>query len=205
MSGPVPGRTGRYAAALRYEVGVSGGRAFVMDEDTELGELIPESQIGAARQGSLAQVLDIAPGRWDARTEADRARRGYGLLVLRGLLVRRVGYAGRFGAELLSAGDLLRPWEFDGDDMIGFETTWRVLTSTRLAVLDLRWAERMAPFPRIGPALAGRALYRSRRVTAMMAIAQQPKRHLPVSAGDEDIHVGAGTRPHRPVCRGIAL
>jgi CRP/FNR family transcriptional regulator, cyclic AMP receptor protein len=175
MSEPVPGRTCRYARAVRYQVGVIGGRAFVMDEDRELGELVAPTQAGAARQGSLAQVLDIPPGRWDARTEADRARHGYGLLVLEGLLIRRVGYAGRFGAELLSAGDLLRPWEFDGDDTVGFETTWRILTGSRLAVLDLRWAERMAHYPRIGPALAGRALYRSRRVTAMMAISQQPR------------------------------
>ena len=154
---------------------VSGGRAFVLEVDSELGALVAEAQRGAARQASVAGVLELPAGSWDARAVAGRARHGYGLLVLEGLLVRRVGNAGRYGAELLAAGDLLRPWEFDGDDTIGFETSWRVLTGTRMAVLDLRWAERMASFPRLGPALAGRALYRARRVTAMMAIAQQPR------------------------------
>lgn len=38
-------------------------------------------------------------------------RHGIGLLLLGGLIVRRVGVGGRFGAELLSDGDLLRPWQ----------------------------------------------------------------------------------------------
>jgi CRP/FNR family transcriptional regulator, cyclic AMP receptor protein len=147
----------------------------VLDEDTDLAELVPEGRLGAARQSSLAAVLDVPTGMWDASRDADRAREGYGLLVIGGVLIRRVGFGGRFGAELLAVGDLLRPWEFDGDDSIGFETGWRVLVPTRLAVLDLLWTERMNRYPKGGPALAGRALQRSRRLTAMMAIAQQPR------------------------------
>jgi len=154
---------------------VNGGRAYVLEIDADLAELVPEQRRGAAEQASQAAVLDIHSGLWDAREDADRARDGYGLLVLDGVLIRRVGYAGRYGAELLSDGDLLRPWEFDGADSLGFETGWRVLTRTRLAVLDLLWTERMGRYPRVGPALAGRALGRSRRLTAMMAIAQQPR------------------------------
>ena len=95
--------------------------------------------------------------------------------MLDGVLVRRVGYGGRYGAELLAAGDLMRPWDFDSDETLGFETTWRVLAQTRLAVLDAPWTERMARYTQVGPALAGRALARSRRLTALMAIAQQPR------------------------------
>ena len=147
----------------------------MLDGDVELAELVPRELRDAARQASLTTVVDVPAGRWNARREADRARDGYGLLVLEGVLIRRVGSAGRFGAELLGPGDLLRPWEFDGEDPLGFETGWRVLVGTRLAVLDLTWTERMARYPKVGPALAGRALGRSRRVTAMMAIAQQPR------------------------------
>jgi CRP/FNR family cyclic AMP-dependent transcriptional regulator len=151
------------------------GRSIVLDEDTDLAELIPRAQLQSARQASLARVLDVPSGWWDAREDADRSRDGFGLLVLGGVLVRRVGFAGRFGAELLADGDLLRPWEYDGDETIGFETTWRVLASARLAVLDTVWTERMARYTKVGPALAGRALARSRRLAAMMAIAQQPR------------------------------
>ena len=154
---------------------VSSARAYVFDGDVELAELVPAELREAARQASVTTVVDVAPGRWNARREADRARDGYGLLVLEGVLLRRVGAAGRYGAELLAAGDLLRPWEFDGEDSLGFETGWRVLVGTRLAVLDLAWTERMGRYPKVGPALAGRALSRSRRLTSMMAIAQQPR------------------------------
>lgn len=154
---------------------VSSARAYVFDGDVELAELVPAELREAARQASVTTVVDVGPGRWNARREADRARDGYGLLVLEGVLLRRVGAAGRYGAELLAAGDLLRPWEFDGEDSLGFETGWRVLVGTRLAVLDLAWTERMGRYPKVGPALAGRALSRSRRLTSMMAIAQQPR------------------------------
>ena len=154
---------------------MNGSRAYVLDEDADLAELVPEQRREAARKSSLAAVVDVVTGRWDSRRESDRARDGYGLLVLEGVLIRRVGAGGRYGAELLAHGDLLRPWEFDGEDVLGFESGWRVLTSLRLAVLDLQWAERMVRYPRVGPALAGRALVRSRRLAAMMAIAQQPR------------------------------
>jgi CRP/FNR family transcriptional regulator, cyclic AMP receptor protein len=154
---------------------VAAARAYVLDEDAELAELVAQPRFASARQASVAAVIDVPAGHWDARQDADRARDGYGLLVLEGVLIRRVGFEGRFGAELLADGDLLRPWEFDGDDLLGFETGWRVLVPTRLAVLDLPWTERMVRHPRVGPTLAGRALIRSRRLAAMMAIAQQPR------------------------------
>ena len=147
----------------------------MLDEDRDLAELIPPSLLQNARQASLAAIIQIDAGQWDARVDANRAREGFGLLALDGVLVRRVGYGGRFGAELLATGDLLRPWEFDGDESIGFETTWRVLSETRFAVLDHGWTERMCRYPAIGPALAGRAMHRARRLAAMMAIAQQPR------------------------------
>jgi CRP/FNR family transcriptional regulator, cyclic AMP receptor protein len=161
---------------MRYQgCAVNGTRALVLDEDSDLAQLVPSQHLPNARQASVAATVDLDAGKWDAREDADRARDGFGLLALGGVLVRRVGYGGRFGAELLGAGDLLRPWEYDGDETLGFETTWRVLAPTCLAVLDSGWAERMARYTRVGPALAGRAMDRSRRLAAMMAIAQQPR------------------------------
>ena len=57
-----------------------------------------------------------------------------GLLVLQGLLIRRVGIDGRFGAEILGEGDLLRPWQ--GQEVspaLARTTGWRVLQRTRVA------------------------------------------------------------------------
>jgi CRP/FNR family cyclic AMP-dependent transcriptional regulator len=149
----------------------------VLDEDSELSEVVGEARAGQARGASSARVLRVPTGSWDATDDADAARGGYGLLVLGGVLVRRVGVDGRYGAELLAQGDLLRPWQHDGAGaaVMPFETAWRVVAPSRLAILDLRWAARMAPFPEIAGELVGRALERSLRLATMMAIVQQPR------------------------------
>ena len=52
----------------------------------------------------------------------------------------------------LGPGDLLQPWRHDGEQVtLPFEAAWRVLSDLRLAVLDLAWLTRMAPFPRSRP------------------------------------------------------
>jgi hypothetical protein len=147
----------------------------VLGEDPDLGRPLDEQRTAQARRAGAAAVLELAEGTWDARQAAEVARDGAGLLIAAGLLVRRVGRDGRFGAELLSPGDILRPWEHDGEEtVLPFGTTWRVPAPARLAVLDLAWARRMAPFPEVAAALVGRALDRSRRL-AVKAIAQHPR------------------------------
>jgi hypothetical protein len=150
----------------------------VLDQDAMLSDLVPEDRVAQARQAATAVCMRVQPGSWAAAEHSERARGGYGLLVMEGLLIRRVGMDGRFGAELLGPGDLLRPWQHDGEGAGGtlpFETAWRIVAPTRLAVLDLRWAARVAAWPQVGAELAGRALDRSLRLVATMAIVQQPK------------------------------
>ncbi|HKH16615.1 MAG TPA: helix-turn-helix domain-containing protein, partial [Solirubrobacteraceae bacterium] len=147
----------------------------VLDADAGLRAVVGE-RASRARNASLAGVLALRTGSWNATEQAELARGGFGLLVLDGVLLRRVGVEGRFGAELLAQGDLLRPWQHDGEGgVLPFETTWRVVVATRLAILDVRWAARMAPFPEVAGELAGRCLERSLRLAAIMAIVQQPR------------------------------
>jgi len=148
----------------------------VLDEDRPLGEMVPAGSLERARLASIAAVLRRPAGLWDADVDADVARNGFGLLVLEGALVRGIGVDGRFGAELLAAGDLLRPWQHDGaGGVLAFEMEWRIVAPVRLAALDLRWATRMAPYPSVAAELTGRALDRSRRLATLMAISQQPR------------------------------
>ena len=115
-------------------------------------------------------------GRGSPAPGAASISNGFGLLVLDGLLLRRVRLGDRFGVELLSNGDLLRPWE--GEDAVASivrEPQWTVLHAARLAVLDIEFARRISAFPEIAAQLAGRALRRSRWFAVNMAIVQQPK------------------------------
>ncbi|MBS1678392.1 MAG: Crp/Fnr family transcriptional regulator [Actinobacteria bacterium] len=117
----------------------------------------------------------IAKGDWDP-AEAYREPAGFGLLVLSGFLVRRVGRAGRFGAELLGPGDLLRPWQTVGPFATRpFEPVWSVVVPVELALLDFAFVSRAAPFPAVSLQLVDRAVLRSRHLAVALAIVQQPR------------------------------
>jgi CRP-like cAMP-binding protein len=150
--------------------------ANVILEDRELADAVAPARLETAVRVGLAPLLRVPAGAWSAAEQADAARGGYGLLVLAGWLVRRIGIGPRVGAELLGPGDVLRPQEHDGAAAtLPFEEHWRVLEGLRLAVLDCAWSERMTAVPEVGIELAGRALLRSRRVAAALAIAQRSR------------------------------
>src|SRR3954469_8946349 len=151
-------------------------RVIVLEADRGLCEVVDPGRAGRARAASRAAAAARRAGSWDAARDAALARDGFGLLILEGVLVRRVGVEGRFGAELLSAGDLLRPWQHDGEaGALPFEMAWRIVAPLRFAILGRAWAARMAPYPEVAAELVGRALERSRRLATLMAIAQQPR------------------------------
>lgn len=151
----------------------------LLREDSELAEAIPHSLRAQAVEDCVVRVRSVARGRW--RPESGAAdwvgAGGIGLLVLEGLLIRRVGVDDRFGAELLGEGDLLRPWQ--GEDGAGTTITpttgWRVLEATRLAVLDEGAARVMAGYPQLTGALVARAVSRSRNMAVNMAIIHQAR------------------------------
>jgi CRP/FNR family cyclic AMP-dependent transcriptional regulator len=149
----------------------------VLAADPDLAEGLSGPRLERARRDCIAGFVVVDAGAWEPeREEADAVRGGIGLLVLDGLLVRRVGRGGRFGAELLGPGDLLRPWQHDGEDTtLPFETSFRVMQRLAVALLDLAFAARLAPYPEIVSALVGRALQRSRTLAVNIAIAHHPR------------------------------
>ena len=105
----------------------------VLDVDPGLAELVPADQRPQARQATGATILRYGTGPWrePERDTTERARGGYGMLVVDGLLLRRVGVGGRHAAELLGPGDLLRPWQLEAESTLDVEWTWRVVAPTR--------------------------------------------------------------------------
>jgi CRP/FNR family transcriptional regulator, cyclic AMP receptor protein len=150
----------------------------VLSEDPELAEAIPLPLRDRAIDECLAPVRSVGRGRWqpDSTVAGWVGPGGIGLLVLEGLILRRVGVDDRFGAELLGEGDLLRPWQADGPGATLSRTTgWKMLEATRMAVLDERMAGIMAGYPQLTGALVGRALERSRNLVVNMAIIHQAR------------------------------
>ncbi len=147
----------------------------ILREDPELAEVLSPAEREQATDECVARTVRIPRGRWTVDW-GDEMRRGIGLLVLDGLLLRRVGIDGRFGAELLGEGDLLRPWQGeDADPPLSRTTGWRVLEAARIAVLDMNAARCMAAYPQLTGRLVGRALERARSLAINMAIVHQAR------------------------------
>jgi CRP-like cAMP-binding protein len=148
----------------------------VLDEDPDLARAVGGPRQAAARRDLRAAVINVPSGRWNAMEHADAAAGGLGLLIVEGVLARRVGRARRFGAELLGPGDLLRPAE-DGVELATtpFMTAWRAIEPLRLAVLDQRFVSRLAPYPEVAVALTARSVDRARHVLIHMAIAHHAR------------------------------
>jgi CRP/FNR family cyclic AMP-dependent transcriptional regulator len=139
----------------------------VLEEDPDLLEAVPAERRRDAAGALTARTVVIPSGPWPAETGLQPD--GIGLLVLQGLLLRRVGLDGRYGAELLSESDLLRPWQGEnGSATLPTVTGWSVIEPTRAAVLDIDFA--LVRYPELVGRLVGRAIQRSRHLAMNMAI-----------------------------------
>ena len=146
-------------------------RSSILVEDPALAEGLHGNQLAAAVRDCVAATIRIPRGVWTPGDEIDGSRPGLGLLVLDGLLVRRVGLALRFGAELLGDGDLLRPWQQeDVATTLPRKGGWRALEPSRLAVLDEAFTARAGRYPELISALFARVLRRSRTLATTIAI-----------------------------------
>jgi CRP/FNR family transcriptional regulator, cyclic AMP receptor protein len=148
----------------------------VLELDPSLAEEIPAELRERAIAECVAREMVIPTGRWRGSPPISGQGLGIGLLVLDGLLVRRVGIEGRYGAELLGEGDLLRPSE-GTDEMPTLPMTvgWRVLETARVAILDDTFMGHFATYPQLGGRLLGRAISRSRNIAVNMAIVHQAR------------------------------
>lgn len=148
----------------------------VLAEDPDLADLLTGSRLEPAIQDCVAGVVRFEPGEWSPPPVTGDLRSGLGMLLLDGLLVRRVGVGGRVGSELLGEGDLLRPWEGeDGEGPNRQKGRWSALRRGRLALLDRDFTCRACRHPEIIAALFGRAIKRSRFMAVTMAILHQPR------------------------------
>ncbi len=155
---------------------MSGRVVRVLDCDPDLGDGLDPDRLSQASAEVRAFSEALEPGTWEEQTWSEETRAGVGLLVLDGLLLRRVSLDGRYGAELLAGGDLLRPWQKeDAIASVSRSSGWQVLERAHVAVLDLDFSRRIAPYPEIVGQLMARMLRRARYLAVIMAIVHQPR------------------------------
>jgi CRP/FNR family cyclic AMP-dependent transcriptional regulator len=157
-------------------LGVGSATVRLLDHDPDLAVGLDRERLAEARRDVSVATLEFPRGPWRERVWPAQLRHGLGLLVLDGLLLRRVKLDGRFSAELVGRGDLLRPWQQD-DAFASVSYTWdgRVLERSRLARLDLDFARRVSHYPELQAQLLARALSRARRLAINLAIIHQPR------------------------------
>lgn len=155
-------------------MGEGGEVAFILKHEPDLADGLSPNDRRAATAMFRARVISVSRPRWEP-PELDPSTT-YGLMVLEGLIGRRVRIGPAVGTELLSCGDILRPWDEPTLwGMIPPELDWRVFRSTRLAVLDERITTLIGRRPQLVVNFSGRILRRARSVAYIMAISHHTR------------------------------
>jgi CRP/FNR family cyclic AMP-dependent transcriptional regulator len=141
----------------------------ILDEDPDIAAGLSPVARAAARPRAMASVIWVEPGPWMPRLR--HPRDALGLLVLDGVLLHSIA-VGKARAQLLGAGDVIRPWDYEQDGAtIPFQSSWEVVRTARIAVLDARFAARACRWPPLIAALGTRATRHARWQALQFAIA----------------------------------
>lgn len=151
----------------------------VLEEDPGLAASLDDAERAVASQHLVAAELKLPRGPWKASHTLGQNRGDLGFLILDGLLVRETVIGRHTTAELLGAGDVLRPWDHHGEDVpeapIETRHAWKVLQPARLAVLDARFAALCSRMPPITAELLSRTLRRSRLLGLLLGLSAMPR------------------------------
>jgi CRP/FNR family transcriptional regulator, cyclic AMP receptor protein len=145
----------------------------VLFEDSDLAEAVPSDRRDQAVEDCTAPEINVATGPWN--DEPTLPADGIGLLVLEGLILRRLSIDGRYAVELLGECDVLRPWQPEDAPTLPMNAGWVVLEPMRLAMLDGRFTRQLGQYPEVAGRLFERAARRSRRLVVNMAIIHQAR------------------------------
>jgi DNA-binding transcriptional ArsR family regulator len=146
----------------------------LLDTDPDLGSGLRGHELEAARKQAVALTVDVGTDRWDDDRFAQGAEDGWlGLLLIEGLMVRKVVVGRRAACELFGPGDLIRPWDPERDyEPLAIGVDAFVLRPARLAILDHAFALRIAPWPSITSKLLARVAGRARYLAVTQAVTQ---------------------------------
>jgi CRP/FNR family transcriptional regulator, cyclic AMP receptor protein len=143
----------------------------VLQVDPDLAEDLAPEQRALAEQAALARLVRFPRGADPAARDGFNPVGHLGLLILDGLIARRVTIGDRTFAELLGEGDVLRPWVRAGPaDAELAEVGWRVVQPLAVAVMDGAFARRIARWPELGARLGDRMVLRARWLAFHLAV-----------------------------------
>lgn len=139
----------------------------LLRDDPDLAEHMPERAREQATELIRARVFRLAKGTWDP-PEIDHGT--IGLLLLDGLMVRRLQLGRVSSSEVVGPSDIIRPWETEMiPSLVPALSSWRVLEPGQVALLDTRVTTLIGRWPELSAAVAGRFLRRARSLAYLMA------------------------------------
>jgi CRP-like cAMP-binding protein len=112
-------------------------------------DAVPEADRSLARRVAVGSHRRVARGAFDLRgvTAAD-GQAPHHVVLLQGVVVRRMVLAGRTSSDLLGAGDLLHFWS--GESSVPADATWACAgDGVEIAVLDHRFARAAQKWPQL--------------------------------------------------------
>lgn len=154
------------SAAIRRKTRIS-----LLETDPGLGRYA-----GSAGRERLEQIrvecVELRPGRLDLGHPAF-ADVGLGLVIVSGLLARRLAIAGGVGMNLYSTSDLIQPQVEVEHQRSSAE--WLVLAPSQMVVLGEEFRQAVSAVPGFGMALLERAQTSEARAAAQLAILNSPR------------------------------
>lgn len=144
----------------------------VLAVDPDLAADLSGAALTRARQRAVADTHHVPQGHWPATRQFPTGPPAtIGLLIVEGVVLREVGVGAHPIAELLGPGDLLRPWQREGEmTSVPLRTSWTVLEPMHLAILDRDFAQAIDGWPEISAALVCRAMTRAAYASFYLAL-----------------------------------
>jgi CRP/FNR family transcriptional regulator, cyclic AMP receptor protein len=146
----------------------------LLELDPDLGQLLPDERLSAARHELRVAVRTLETGPWDVDRLSGASREHVGLLLLDGVIAREVLVSDTISTELLGPGDVVRPWRIqdDASGLLLHTVRWNVLSRSRFALLDRRLAVELGRYPEVNAAIIDRVTERAQRLAVTQAISQ---------------------------------
>lgn len=144
-------------------------RLRLLELDSELGAGLSPAEFDVASQYARVEVATLRPGTHHPWGVGNPDL--LGLLVVEGILLRRVRVAERRCGELVGPGGIVRPWDHFGEHApLPFEVGWQVIEPATLALLDLELVTVAARWPQLLHGIMRRAIERSHALALSVAI-----------------------------------
>jgi DNA-binding transcriptional ArsR family regulator len=151
----------------------------LLDADPDLANGLSVDEFPVARKMAVARTVEARGRSWSPDEISRQAGPGWlGVFVVRGVLMRTVHVESRVACEIFGPGDLIRPWDADGEYApLAIGLAWRVARTTQLALLDDDFARRVARWPTIIAELISRVARRARALALSHAASHLSHAH----------------------------